>query len=153
LYRNFEIFKYILDSGKVNVKENPLVSSSLIKSNLREKTSDINKEVRENYIDIEMPYLIQAAVVGSVKIFEVLLSKGADISVSGYVSLTKKKMNCLITNVLGAATFFGNVDMVKYFIENKDKLSKITLFNKKSIGTLNHLRRVQRLKVQFTQKN
>ncbi len=100
-----------------------------------------------------MPYLIQAAVVGSVKIFEVLLSKGADISVSGYVSLTKKKMNCLITNVLGAATFFGNVDMVKYFIENKDKLSKITLFNKKSIGTLNHLRRVQRLKVQFTQKN
>jgi len=37
-----------------------------------------------------MPYIIQAAVVGSVKFFEVLLSKGADISVSGYVSLTKK---------------------------------------------------------------
>jgi hypothetical protein len=100
-----------------------------------------------------MPYIIQAAVVGSVKFFEVLLSKGADISVSGYVSLTKKKMNCLISNVLGAATFFGNVDMVKYLIENKDKLSKISLFIQKSIGSSNLLRRVRRSKVQFTQKN
>ena len=122
LYQNFEIFKYIIENNKINVKDNPTVNSSLVKSDYKRKSSEVIKELKDHYIDLEMPYVMIAAVGGSVKILESLLSKGADVNSSGYVSLSRKKKNAFISNALGAAAYFGNLDMVKYLIETKPSI-------------------------------
>ena len=120
MYQNAEICSYILDNNKINVKDIPNINSSLVKSDFKKNpNTDVSKEFKENYIDVEMPYIIQASVGGNVKIFELLVSKGADVFVVGHISLSRKKKNSFVNNILGAASFFGNVSLVKYILENK----------------------------------
>ena len=88
--------------------------------------TEVKKEISENYIDIDIPYLILAAVGGDLTIFQSILNKGADPLLTGHIALSRKKKNAFNSNILGAAAYFGNHDLIKYIL---DKNISNLLFN------------------------
>lgn len=123
LYQNVEIFKALLEKNQINFKELIKVNSSVIRSDMRFNT-ELKKEISENYNDVEIPYLILAAAGGDLTIFQSILNKGGDALLTGHVALSRKKKNSFNSNILGAAAYFGNHELIKFiFDKNISNLS------------------------------
>mmetsp|Transcript_108136 Transcript_108136/g.149430 ORF Transcript_108136/g.149430 Transcript_108136/m.149430 type:complete len:136 (-) Transcript_108136:1689-2096(-) len=59
------------------------------------------------------PYIIQAACNGDIDVFQTLLKNGANIFDTGHICLSRKKKNSVESNVIGAASFYGNIKILK----------------------------------------
>ena len=75
------------------------------------KFSD-NKEQKENYTLVECPFVIQAAISGSWEMFK-FFQDTASVNETGHIGLSKKKKNSIISNVFGAACYYGHIDLIK----------------------------------------
>ena len=53
------------------------------------------------------PFIIQAACAGDIEIFTTLLTHGCRVNETGYIGLSKKRKNQVISNVVGAAAYNG----------------------------------------------
>lgn len=63
------------------------------------------------------PYIIQAAKSGSIETFETVKKHGANVIEQGCICLSKKKKNVVISNVVGAAAYYGKSKMLKYLLD------------------------------------
>jgi hypothetical protein len=50
-----------------------------------------------------------------------LLQNGRDIKEVGHICLSRRKHNSIISNVVGAAAYFGNAKVLKFIIARLDK--------------------------------
>jgi len=64
--------------------------------------------------------VIQAACTGNLGIFQTLLISGCHITDVGHITLSKKRRNDVGSNVLGAAAFHGNAELLKYALTRID---------------------------------
>jgi hypothetical protein len=63
------------------------------------------------------PYIIQACVAGNIPVFDALVKAGCSIKDVGHICLSKKRKNTVISNVLGAAAYWGRVDLLKHILK------------------------------------
>lgn len=116
----------LLDFKQSTILEIPIINPATLAvefSHQRNMYDSKNPENKDNYISVECPYLIQAAVSGSYEMLKLFYSKDNNINVVGHIGLSKKKKNSIISNVFGAACFYGNIEIAKKLIE--DKLGKL----------------------------
>ena len=60
--------------------------------------------------------MIHAACVGTVEIMKLLVESGRSITEVGYIGLSKVQGNRLTSNVIGAAVYYGNNEVLKYLL-------------------------------------
>ena len=75
------------------------------------KMSSDPKKLSENYR--KSPFIIQAACSGDIYCFKTLLTQGCKITEQGFICLSPKKKNQVITNVIGAAAYYGSQELLK----------------------------------------
>ena len=73
------------------------------------------------------PFIIQAACHGDWECFDYLHLKGQKLTDQGYIGLSKKRKNQVISNIVGAAAFNGSTKILKF------------MMNKKSLAGIDHL--------------
>lgn len=67
------------------------------------------------------PFIIQAASSGDVDTLMFVLDNGGAIADCGFVTLSKKRKNQVISNVVGCAAWFGRKKMLEYCLKRLDK--------------------------------
>lgn len=89
--------------------------------------------------DIECPLIIQGAIGGDVELFKYLVDKGFfDYQSVGHIALSKKQKNSVITNVIGAAAYYGREEMLKYLLKNYDRKLDINIKASEKKGKKKH---------------
>ena len=87
------------------------------------------------------PFIIQAACLGDIECFEVLVKHGCKITDHGFIGLSKKRRNQVISNIVGAAAYNNSTKILQ------------AMLKKKSLADINHLAKEQQdfnLKGTFT---
>lgn len=69
--------------------------------------SSLSNEYRKS------PFIIQAASADAGECFMNLAKRGANIHDTGYIGLSKKRKNQVMSNVIGAAAYNGSVEILK----------------------------------------
>ena len=120
--KNIQIVKYIIDTKNNILLDIPTVNPACISHELN-LLSEITEsklaesklaENKEHYNLVECPLIIQAAIAGSWDLFKYFQeSTKSNINVAGHIGLSKKKKNSIISNVFGAACFYGHFDFIK----------------------------------------
>lgn len=67
------------------------------------------------------PFIITAALAGDVDTFQALVDHGANVKDRGFITLSRKKKNQVITNVIGAAAYGGNLELLQFLISKMSK--------------------------------
>jgi hypothetical protein len=96
-------------------------SDAIIQENKFHKTS----EIKENYLNVECPLAIQAAIGGDIDIFKFLVDRGANILAVGHIGLSRKIKNSIISNIIGAAAFYGRVNLLHFILEKMNHSRKL----------------------------
>ena len=66
------------------------------------------------------PFIIQAACHGTIEIFKLLVAAGCTTNEVGHICLSKRRQNAVVSNVIGGAAYYGNIDVLN-LIFNKGK--------------------------------
>ena len=66
------------------------------------------------------PFIIQAACSGNVEIIKKIRAVGGNIDEVGHIALTKARRNSVKSNVIGAAAYFGRVEMLNFLLGKVD---------------------------------
>jgi hypothetical protein len=98
------------------------VNAGLLYSDVYEGRLKRPIENKENFLNVECPLIIQAAIGGDLDIFKFLVDRGANLQTSGHICLSRKNKNSVISNVLGAASFYGRVNLVHFILEKYSKV-------------------------------
>ncbi len=81
-------------------------------------SENVSLENKELYSEVDCPLIIQAAVGGDLEIFKYIhLINPSSINLIGHITLSRKHKNSVLTNVLGAAAYYANVNLVHYILE------------------------------------
>jgi hypothetical protein len=88
------------------------------------KLSDksITTENKELYASVECPLIILATIADNLKFVSELL-KNTDLQTTGHIGLSKRRKNSIISNIFGAACFYGSAKVAFNLIS--DNISKI----------------------------
>jgi ankyrin repeat protein len=84
--------------------------------------NDKAHENRDVYIDVELPMIILAAIGGDIDIFSYFIDKGSNINSAAHITLSKKHRNSVTSNILGAAAYYGRVDLANYILDKYKKV-------------------------------
>lgn len=74
------------------------------------------KTMHEDYR--KTPFVIQAACAGDVGIMKLLIYAGCSLNDCGHIALSRRRRHSIVTNVIGAATYWGRDEMLLYCIKN-----------------------------------
>lgn len=67
------------------------------------------------------PFMLQAAASGSIETIECVLEHGGAIADRGFITLSKKKKNQVVSNVIGCAAFHGRKKLLEHVLRRVDK--------------------------------
>jgi len=67
------------------------------------------------------PYVLQAAASGDVPTLELVLDNAGSIADSGFICLSKKRKNHVVSNVVGAAAYAGKRKLLEYVLKRVGK--------------------------------
>ena len=87
---------------------------------------------KENYLQVELPMIILAAIGGDIDIYKYLLDQGVNSSTLGHIGLSRKLKNSVISNVIGASAFYGRINLLHYILEKSANSKKLEI-NQKTI--------------------
>lgn len=59
------------------------------------------------------PFILQAAISGNISTLDALLKRGGSLLDSGFITLSKKKKNHVVSNVVGCAAYHGKKKMLQ----------------------------------------
>lgn len=71
----------------------------------------------------QSPYIIQAACAGNLDVVKTLVKAGCSINELGHICTSKRRLNLVASNCVGAAAYHGHADIVKYFLAKMDASS------------------------------
>lgn len=111
LNKNTELVKYIIESYKLNVNNPVLINPALITKN--------ESNVKDNLTTVNVPLIILVAISGSIDILNYFISLKADLKQAGHICISPKKKNSVISNIIGAAAYYGNLEFITYVLDLK----------------------------------
>ena len=65
------------------------------------------------------PFIIQAAIHGNFECYEILMQHGCKLTEQGFIGLSKKKRNQVISNIVGAAAYNGSTKILQAVLKKK----------------------------------
>lgn len=102
-----------------------LITNEILHDSYAEKNFFLETKEKENYNNIDIPYILLGAISGDIDIFDLINSNGAlNLNASGHITLGKKQKNSVITNAIGACAFYGRKDLMNFILQKK-KTSKL----------------------------
>ena len=131
IHKNFEIMKLIIDKYIFSDLENPYINAlSFYNSILPDNSSNKLVDSTNNYIDVVCPYALMAGIGGDIKIFNYLLKHHliSDLNIQGAIGFSKKFKNVIISNIIGACSYYGNDELLEYLLKNHRSELDINLF-------------------------
>lgn len=78
---------------------------------------ELDANTMQNYR--QSPYIIQAACHGDMDLFKVLQAAGCKATETGFVALSRRRHNQVITNAIGAAAHYGNHKLLKQILVSR----------------------------------
>jgi len=69
------------------------------------------------------PFIIQAACQGDLACFETIVQNGGKLPDQGYIGLSKKRKNQIISNTVGAAAFSGSTKVLQFLMKKKAQVA------------------------------
>ena len=67
------------------------------------------------------PFMLMAASSGDIGTLELVVNRGGSIADNGFITLSKKRKNHVISNVVGCAAWFGRKEMLEFILRRLDK--------------------------------
>lgn len=83
--------------------------------------SKIAFDPKANEVYRKSPFSIQAACAGDEACFKTILLTGGKISDIGFICLSKKRKNQVISNIIGAASYHGSERILRYVLSQSQK--------------------------------
>jgi hypothetical protein len=128
LNENYSFTRTLLE--KYQFEHVSQVNPATIKNERPNKLSseNIGQENKEQYSEVDCPLIIQAAIGGDLEIFKYILTLNpTSINLIGHATLSRKNKNSVMTNVLGAAAYYSNVNLVHYILEKHIAVSSVNI--------------------------
>ena len=101
------------NTSKTKGEEDSIINLDELKN--YQKSNEI-----KDFIEVKIPYVIQAAIGGNIDIFKNVYkyTKQKSLNIESVIGLTNKQKNAFTSNILGAAIYYNNSKMVKYILDN-----------------------------------
>jgi hypothetical protein len=118
LNENYPFTRNMLE--KFKLEQVSQINPATIKNERPNKSGseNVSQENKELYSEVDCPLIIQAAIGGDLEIFKYIhLINPSSINLIGHIALSRKHKNSVLTNVLGAAAYYANVNLVHYILE------------------------------------
>ena len=120
-HKNFEIIKYMVE--KFNITEAdvpPMNALSFHNSIFPDNSPNILKDAKDNYNEVNCPFVIMSGIGGDINIFNYLLDHKlfSDKTQTGAIGLSKKLKNIINSNVIGACAYYGKHELLKHLLSN-----------------------------------
>jgi hypothetical protein len=97
-----------------------LLTNEILHETYSEKNFFLENKEKENYNNVEVPYIIIGAISGEIDIFNLIINNGAlNFNTSGHITLGKKQKNSVISNCLGACAYYGRKDLLNFILQKK----------------------------------
>jgi ankyrin repeat protein len=119
IHANFPVVRHILENFAIDPRKTINLNLAAISSEI---LSDKAQENRDVYLDAEFPMIILAAIGGDIDIFSFLIERGCNVNSTAHITLSKKNRNSVVSNVLGAAAYYGRVDLVNFILDKYKKV-------------------------------
>ena len=131
----------MIENFAITPSQTPLLNALSFANDILPDNSNIKQsENKDTYQDIESPLLIQAAIGGDIEILKYLISKGFnDIDNVGHIALSKKQRNSVVSNVIGAAAYYGRTSMLEYLLKTYERKVDINLKAIEKKGKKKHM--------------
>ena len=131
----------MIENFAITPSQTPLLNALSFSNDILPDNSNIKQsENKDTYQDIECPLVIQAAIGGDIEILKYLISKGFnDIDNVGHIALSKKQRNSVISNVIGAAAYYGRISMLEYLLKTYERKVDINLKAIEKKGKKKHM--------------
>lgn len=112
--------------GSLELSPN-MISSEILQDQGPNPKNLFSEKEKEIYSSVIVPYNIIAATSGDIDIFHFVKEKGGNLATTGHIALSKKQKNSVISNILGAAAYYGRSELTDYILK---KHSGKKAFNK-----------------------
>ena len=120
-HQNFDIIKYMIEKFKITEVDIPYINAiSFYNSILKDNSKDKINDPKENYLDIQCPFVLMSGIGGDIEIFQYLLNQKliSNKNQVGVIGLTKKFKNSFSSNIIGACAYYGNDKLLKFLLKN-----------------------------------
>ena len=140
-HQNFEIIKYMVEKFKITEADAPSMNAlSFFNSILPENSKDKLIDAKDNYIDVQCPFVLMSGIGGNIDIFKYLLNNKliSERNQIGIIGLSKKLKNTFVSNIIGACAYYGNHKLLEFLLKNYKNEFDInfsTTERKSKIGT------------------
>lgn len=120
--QNFKVVEYMFENfgidlgGSLELSPN-MISSEILQDQGPNPKNLFSEKDKEMYSSVIVPYNIIAATSGDIDIFHFVKEKGANLATTGHICLSKKQKNSVISNILGAAAYYGRSDLTDYILK------------------------------------
>lgn len=94
-----------------------MISSELLQEQGPSPKNLFSEKDKEMFLTVKVPFNIIAATSGDIDIFHLVKEKGANLNATGHICLSKKQKNSVISNILGAAAYYGRSDLTDYILK------------------------------------
>jgi len=120
-HKNFEIIQNMVE--KFNITEAdipPMNALSFHNSIFPDNSPNILKDAKDNYNEVNCPFVIMSGIGGDINIFNYLLDHKliSDKTQTGAIGLSKKLKNIINSNVIGACAYYGKHELLKHLLSN-----------------------------------
>jgi len=102
--------------GSLEVSPN-MISSEILQDQGPNPKNLFSEKDKEMYTSVKVPFNIIAATSGDIDIFHFVKEKGANLTTTGHICLSKKQKNSVISNILGAAAYYGRSELTDYILK------------------------------------
>ena len=149
-HKNFEIIQNMVE--KFNITEAdvpPMNALSFHNSIFPDNSPNILKDSKDNYNEVNCPFIIMSGIGGDINTFKYLLDHKliSDKTQTGAIGLSKKLKNIINSNVIGACSYYGKHELLKHLLttfknefdvnfasaERKSKIGRVG-FSKEYLG-------------------
>lgn len=120
--QHFKSVEYILENYGVEAKGSLEISPILLTTDILLDQNSVKNIFSENkdkdlYQNIKVPVSLIAAISGDIDILSFIQDKGANLNVTGHITISKKNKNSVISNILGASAYYGRVQLTDYILQ------------------------------------
>jgi len=122
----------MVEKFNFDLSRNVNINAAMFSIELSSDPTNKSQKPKENYLDVECPVAILAAIGGDIDIYKYLIDRGVNCSSVGHIGLTKKLKNSLISNVIGACALYGRINLLHFILEKTASSMKLDI-NHKSV--------------------
>lgn len=121
--QNFKALEFMYDNYGIDLGGSLEISPNLLSTEILQESNSIAKNLfsenkeKDNYTSVKVPLGIVASISGDIDIFHYVKEKGANITANGHIGLSKKHKNSIVSNILGAAAFYGRGELTDYILK------------------------------------